>query len=90
MRTYVEVDAREVVYRGLRDHYVPHAQRTSAGFATAFSAEYLKAYGERIFYERAGWSARPIDSDGLVWTRDDYNNCFRAYCDIPSPEGMLF
>jgi hypothetical protein len=42
---------------------------------------------ERLFYERAGWAAVPVRDEGRLWRPCPFG--FRAYADIPSPEGML-
>lgn len=48
-----------------------------------------KLVGEAMFFERAGFAARPVLMDGMLWQRLAHTNGWRAYCDIPSPEGML-
>jgi len=56
--------------------------------------QHTRASGEeiglRLFYERAGYCARPVDYDGVLWLRHEWRDSFVAVADIPSsPEGLL-
>lgn len=45
--------------------------------------------GERTFYELAGYCARPVLTDGLLWQKALWKHEWVACADIPSPEFLL-
>lgn len=69
--------------------YVEVDEREILLLRTGTGSKPSREHGEQTFYERAGFAARPVLMDGMLWQRLAHRNGWRAYADIPSPEGML-